>query len=193
MADYYKAIPYTLDFEGGLTEDAADSGGITNFGVCLEFAKDTGDMELFDKNDDGTIDRKDIKLLKKEDAEAAFKKYFWDKLDLDNIDSDKKAFVVFDCSMNSGIGNAVPMLQKALVNIGYNIDIDGKYGPQTKKAFNDAPEDDFCDEYLNVREKFFRMIVDRRPSQKVFLRGWLNRVNQIREIIKTYPEEQPQE
>lgn len=183
MANYQKIIPYTLDFEGGLTEDKNDSGGITNYGVCLMFAKDTRDLELFDKDKDGDIDRNDIKKLTPEDAKKAFKKYFWDKMQLDTIESDKKAFVIFDTAMNSGLGNAIPMTQKALVDLGEKITIDGKYGPKTRAALDSVDEDEFCDAFLNIREKFYHKIVAKRPSQKVFLRGWLNRINGIRKIL----------
>lgn len=188
MADYNKAIPITLEFEGGLSDDAADSGGITKYGVCIEFAKDTHDLKLFDKTGNGRITREDIKRLTIEDAKKAFKKYFWDKLSLDDCPSDKKALLLFDFSMNSGIGNAVPALQRTLNKMGSNLVIDGKYGPKTRAAFFAADEKEFCEKYLNTRENFFRRIVERRPSQRVFLRGWLNRVNSLRKIIKTYPD-----
>ena len=78
MADYKKCIPIILRAEGGLTEDKYDTGGITNYGVSLAFAKDTKDLELFDMDDNGIINREDIKKLTIEDATKAFKKYMWD-------------------------------------------------------------------------------------------------------------------
>ena len=79
MATYTYAIKYTLDFEGGLSDNPNDSGGITNHGVSLAFASSTGNRKLFDKDRDGDIDRNDIKLLTTEDAIEAFKIYFWDR------------------------------------------------------------------------------------------------------------------
>lgn len=75
MADYRKSIPVILKNEGGLTDDPYDAGGITNYGVCLRFAQDTGDLELFDVDHDGKITREDIKKLTIDDATEAFKKY----------------------------------------------------------------------------------------------------------------------
>lgn len=96
MADYSKSIPIILANEGGLTEDPEDKGGITNFGVCLMFAKDTKDVEIFDMDGDGDIDREDIIHLTKEAAEEGFKKYFWDKYKLDDEPSDKIALVILN-------------------------------------------------------------------------------------------------
>lgn len=186
MANYLKTVPYIMDFEGGLTDHPNDIGGITKYGVSLRFAKDTGDLELFDKDHDNDIDRNDIKLLSKEDAANAFKKYFWDKLKLDDISSEKKAFVVYDTAVNSGIGNAVPLMQRTLVKLGYHIDVDGKFGPKTFSAFQDADEDIFCEEFLELRTNFYYKIVERKPSQRVFIRGWLNRIKEIKNILKTY-------
>ena len=188
MAVYTNAIKYTLDFEGGLSDNPNDSGGITNHGVSLAFASSTGNRKLFDKDHDGDIDRNDIKLLTTEDAIEAFKIYFWDPIDLDDLDSEKKAFLVFDANVNHGLGNSIPMIQRTCNKLGYKLDIDGKYGPKTKCALEECDEYDFCNTFLDVRENFYYKIVERRSSQKVFLRGWLNRINQLRDIIKTYPD-----
>ena len=78
MADYKRCIPIIIEHEGGYCNDPADSGGPTKWGVCLTFAKDTGDLELIDKNGDKRITVDDIKKLTIEDASEIFKRYFWD-------------------------------------------------------------------------------------------------------------------
>ena len=183
MATYTHAIRYTLDFEGGLSDNPNDSGGITNHGVSLAFASSTRNRKLFDKDGDGDIDREDIKLLTKEDAIEAFKQYFWDPVELDDIESEDKALLVFDANVNHGLGNSIPMIQRTCNKLGYNLVIDGKFGPKTKLALDGCSEESFCREFLNVRENFYHRIVEHRPSQKVFLRGWMNRINQLRKIV----------
>jgi lysozyme family protein len=76
MADYKLCIPVILRAEGELSDDPADAGGITKWGVCLRFAKDTKNLELFDKDGDGDIDRNDIKKLTIEDATEASRSIF---------------------------------------------------------------------------------------------------------------------
>lgn len=49
----------------------------------------------------------------------------------------------------------------------------------------DAPVEEFCDAFLNVREDFFRAIVERNPSQRIFINGWLNRIKNIRRDMQS--------
>ena len=171
MADYKKCIPIILKAEGGLCEDKYDTGGITNWGVCLAFAKDTKDYKLFDKDNDGDIDRYDIIKLTIDDATEAFKKYFWDKFKLDNEVSNKKSLVIFDIAVNHGLANAGMMMQRALNKMGYDLVVDKKVGPKTLAALHSADPDEFCDKILEVRENFYYKIVQNRPNQKCFLKG----------------------
>ena len=180
MADYQLCIPIVLENEGGLVDNPNDRGGITNYGVSLRFAEGTGDMELFDVDHDGDIDREDIKKLSIEDATEGFKKYFWDKFDLDNESSDAVSLCIFDVAVNHGNKNAANMIQKALVEMGYNIAIDGKVGPRTLAALHSANEEKFIERLLDVRSRFYDRIVERNPSQIVFLKGWKNRIKHLR-------------
>ena len=171
MADYKRCIPVIIAAEGCYSEDAADTGGPTKWGVCLAFAKDTNNMRLFDKNLDGKITKSDIKMLTIEDASEIFKRYFWDKFKLDDEESNKKALVIFDISVNHGLANAGMMIQRALNKMGNNLVVDKKVGPKTLAALHAADPDEFCDQVLKVRENFYYKIVENRPSQKVFLKG----------------------
>ena len=156
------------------------------------------DLEIMDKNQNGKIDRNDIVNLEMEDAVKMFKKYFWDRfgskkvngrkvyISLDEIESDKKAMCVFDILVNSGHGNAARLSQRALAKLGYDITVDGAIGPITFKCIQDADEEDFCKMLLDLREAFYRKIVENRPNQKCFLKGWLNRNNQLKKIIANW-------
>lgn len=184
MANYEKAFPVILKFEGGLCDDPEDSGGITKYGVCLEFAKDTHDLKLFDKDGDGDIDRQDIKKLSVDDASRAFKKYFWDKYQLDDLDSNKMALVVFDSAVNHGRGNATAFIQKTLNKFGYHLMVDGLWGPKTRNALQTVDDpDEFCAQMISLRRKFYNTIVENRPKQKVFLKGWLNRLKSLQQVL----------
>ena len=186
MADYKRCIPIILKAEGGLTEDKYDTGGITNWGVSLAFAKDTKDLNLFDKDFDGDIDRYDIQKLTIEDATEAFKKYMWDKFNLDNEPSNKVALTIFDIAVNHGNANAGMMIQRALNRMGNNLVIDKKVGPKTLTALHAADPDEFCDEILKVRENFYYKIVENRPNQRCFLKGWLNRIKNLRKVLQDF-------
>lgn len=183
MADYYKCIPLSLKYEGGYCDIKEDAGGATNHGISLRFAKDTEDYELFDLDNDGEITKYDIKMITEEIATEAFKKYFWDRFELSDIESNKKAFVIFDCLINSGSKNAARITQRALVACGHDVDIDGKWGPITKRTVDICDEDCFVEEFLYERSEFFKRIVRNKPSQKIFLKGWLNRIRWNQEDV----------
>lgn len=187
MANYSSAVKVVLTHEGGYSDIPEDRGGATNFGICLKFAKDSKDYHLFDKDHDGDIDNDDIKLLTKEDAELAFKKYFWDKFQLDSLLSDKKALVVFDIAVNHGNYAAASMVQKTLVECDFDLVIDGLFGPNTFNALNSVNEQIFIMKLLDVRYRYYDKIVKKNPSQKVFINGWRNRIQSLRQILITYP------
>lgn len=185
MADYNTVIPLTLKYEGGWSNHPNDTGGATMYGVSLAFAQSTNDP-MFDLDHDGVITANDIKMLTKDIAIAGFKKYFWDKpYALDACPSDKKAFVVFDAAVNNGSGNATKFIQRACRALGTELTIDGAYGTKTQAAFMEAPVDDFCKKFMEYREAFFRQIAENRPSQRVFLKGWLNRVKNVLTDMET--------
>ena len=182
MANYEKVIPLTLMYEGGdkFTNIPEDKGGATKWGVSLLFIRDVDDL-MFDLDGNGRLDENDIRIMTEHIASLGFKKYFWDRpYGLDYLESDKKAFVVFDAAVNNGPGNATKFIQRAANVIGMNCDVDGKFGPKTAKCLKEAPTDEFIDAFLDIREAFFWNIINRNPSQRVFIKGWLNRIKNIR-------------
>lgn len=181
---YDKIIQFTLKYEGVLSDHPADRGGITKYGISLKAAQESQNY-LLDINDDGVIDSKDIRELDRETSIEFYKEEFWDvPYDLDLLESAKKQFVIFDCNVNHGSGNTTRLIQCALRAMGNTLSIDGKYGRITQSLLVDADEDRFFDTMLEKRENFYNAIVRKRPSQRVFLKGWLNRIRQMREDVK---------
>lgn len=182
MSDFTKCITKTLRYEGvssssdGYVDHPNDRGGATKYGISYAFVKDTGDIEFFDMNGDLKIDKRDIQLLTFEKAVEAYKKYFWDVFELDDIEENEKAFLVFDAAVNHGIKGAAKLVQRALNVCGCSLKVDGIYGPKTKKALQDCAVEDFIAAFQSKRTSLYQAIVANNPSQKVFLNGWLNRV-----------------
>ena len=67
MADVNKLLPFILKWEGGFVNDPADAGGATNKGVTIATWRNVG----YDKDGDGDIDVKDLKLLSVDDVREA--------------------------------------------------------------------------------------------------------------------------
>lgn len=190
MADFGKAHEFTAKWEGGISDHPADRGGYTAYGVSQEFLRDWH----------GTKEGKEFlarygfgekfsvaqmkKLLTRGVAMDIFKRYFWMNQELSSWPSQALATVYYDMSVNHGKGGACRMLQKAL-NLVNNakLVVDGKLGPLSKAA---AQKGGIGAAFylLFEREAYFRAIVERNQSQGVFLKGWLNRLEDLKRYIR---------
>jgi len=112
------AVQNTLNYEGGYTLDPKDPGGETNFGISKR-----------------SYPNLDIKNLTKDQAVLIYYNDFWKKIQGDAMPAGL-AFNVFDEAVNTGVGEAVQMLQKSL-----NVKPDGVIGPNTLHAMNNATND----------------------------------------------------
>ena len=94
---------------------------------------------------------------------------------------------LFCHGVNAGNSAAIKLLQKS-INSVYNVSIavDGKIGAQTLKYANGDKVKELINEFINRRISFYESIVNNNPSQKKFLKGWINRVNGTTETVKKY-------
>lgn len=163
---FRKAQSFVLKWEGGLCDDKDDAGGITKYGVSLRFLKSI--------QPDATRD--DIIVLTKEQASEIFYHNFWSKLRCDDIISDDIAFALYDTAVNVGIRQAVLFLQRAInANAMKSIEVDGKIGDETINATNSISAEYLLPTFLLMRMEFYKNLALKKPTQNVFLKGWLNR------------------
>ena len=100
----------------------------------------------------------------------------------------QKAFkpLFFDCAVNHGPRRAIKFVQSISNQAGYEprLSVDGAVGPNTLRGAIWAEAQMgpvFLQALLEERRNFYHLIVTNNPSQEVFLRGWLNRVNEFEE------------
>ena len=67
---------------------------------------------------------------------------------------------------------------------GANLVIDGKIGNKTLFALNNIDSEKFLEVYHRLQRNFYISIVRNKPTQQVFLKGWLNRVDRKEKFIK---------
>lgn len=192
MADNFStAHAFTAKWEGGLSDDAADSGGLTKFGVDLAMMQDIASTQAGRDTLDRMgiilpVTRNTIKNLTETQAASIYRWQAWEALKLDQIPL-RPAVVLYDAAVNSGPRQSVRFAQRgynACVAYGQPLDTDGIMGPATRKAMQQADTDKILMAMLDQREKFFNDLVRAKPSQEVFLRGWLNRVTDLRRYVR---------
>lgn len=166
MAEIKKLSPIVAKWEAGFVNDPKDKGGATNMGITIGTWRQIG----YDKDGDGDIDVIDIRLLDENDFSAVLKVY-WNKWQANRLINQSVANLLVDWVFTSGKwGIVIP--QRIL-----GLKQDGIVGNQTIMAINLVDQKKLFNSIFEARKKFFEDIVKNNPSQKRFLKGWLNRLN----------------
>lgn len=163
-----------LHHEGGFVNDPADRGGATNWGVTIntysKWLKRPATVE-------------EVRNMDKDVAIEIYKKNYYYNPRINTL-PDLVQPMVFDMSINHGPRNGNKMLQKTVNLAGFGpISADGVIGPGTRRALNkavDAMGSYFVNALVEERLKFYNRIVERRPNNKKFLRGWTKRANSFK-------------
>ena len=96
-----------------------------------------------------------VALLTADEASDIYAEKYWDAVGCDAVDF-PECTVVFDTAVNMGPGVARSLLQST----------------------------DTVQDYLDARKARYLAIIDRNPSQQKFLRGWLNRLNDLTKFVQ---------
>ena len=170
MDRFQKIFAYLLKVEGGYSNDKYDSGGKTKYGIIEIEARKYGYK--------GDMRDLDIPF-----ARSIYDKKYYRGNRLNEINDDRISLSICDWIVNSGSWGA-KKAQYALNLLGNNLTIDGKIGNKTIEALNNVNSDKFLEVYHDLQRKFYRSIVAAKPTQRVFLKGWLNRVDRKEKFLK---------
>ncbi|MFT5880188.1 MAG: lysozyme family protein [Moritella sp.] len=167
-------IQDVLNREGGFVDHPDDRGGPTKYGITQKtLSKYYGHAAT-------TIE---VKALSIEVAEEIYKRNYYYGPSIDSLVAAIQPFI-FDSAVNHGPRRAIKFVQSVCNQAGYGSALteDGAMGPNTRRAqewaFNEMGET-FLEALIEERKNFYLMIAHSRPSQKVFLKGWMNRVNEF--------------
>lgn len=188
MAKVELLAPYIRKWEGGFVNDPADRGGATNMGVTI------GTFEVYCHKKGyprPTVER--LKKLTPSEWTDILKTMYWDRWQADKIKSQKVANILVDWVWGSGVyGIKIP--QRIL-----GVAVDGIVGEKTLQALNAQDPDKLFQTIYEARRKFLLDITESsikryeakigrkateaellRHTNKRFLRGWYNRLEDIK-------------
>lgn len=167
MANLELLMPFILKWEGGFSNNPADRGGATNKGVTL-----TTFQQFY--GTDKTAN--DLRTMTESQWMYIFKTGYWDRWQADRIVSQSLANILVDWVWASG-SHGITRPQKIL-----GVKPDGIVGEKTLAALNARPPEPLFQQIKAARIAFVEGIVRSNPSQKIFLRGWKNRIYDLKYI-----------
>ena len=171
MNRFKKIFEYLLEVEGGYSNDKNDRGGKTKYGIIEREARGFGYK--------GHMRDMPIEM-----AEYIYNQKYYHGNRLDEIVSDKISLSICDWIVNSGTWGAKKAQQALNIIDGSDLATDGKIGNKTLFALNHVDADKFLQVYHDLQRRFYHSIVASRPTQRVFLRGWLNRIDRKEKFLK---------
>lgn len=173
MPSVNEMIGDILRREGGYVNHPADRGGPTNYGITQRTLS-------------GWLGRpasvEEVRTLDEATAREIYERNYLAGPRIDTL-PDRVVPFVFDGAVNHGPRRAVMLLQSVINQAGFGpVSEDGLIGPKTRTAVEKADaemQDWLLAALVEERRNFYRRIVAASPSQQVFLRGWLNRLNEF--------------
>ena len=175
-ADYRKYVPFVLRWEGGVSNNAADRGGLTYKGItyttynalCKIVLKKEPNREHF--------------LNLTDEEVGLFVKHYWDKSTNNNqIKSQKIAEAITSWFWGSGRLGLIWYQQMLNKEFNCKLVVNGIIDNASIAAINSIDADDLFRMSIKYRRERFYTIVNNNPSQRIFLNGWLNRLRDFAE------------
>jgi lysozyme family protein len=157
MKTFDEIIEKVLEHEGGYVNDPKDLGGETKYGITKRFYPELNIKEL-------TIEK----------AKQIYKDDYWDRNRVESLPQNLW-HIYFDMCVNMGKRTAVKVLQRAAVNRGRDIDVDGGLGPATIGALKGVE----IDRVRAYRVKFYVDLITSKPEQEKFFLGWFRRSTEV--------------
>lgn len=187
---FVKAHEFTARWEGGLSDHPADRGGLTAYGASIKFVQNiagtaSGRNFLQAIGVPLPVTKTVMRTLTPAQVTAMFRHEFWDALHLDDLPF-RHAALLYDAAVNTGRPQAVKFSQRgynSCVLHGVKLAVDGIIGPMTRKALQTTDTDKVVLAILDARRNFYEALADSKPSQRVFLNGWLNRCNGLERML----------
>jgi len=173
---FTEAMDYVLEVEGKkFTNDPADSGGPTKFGITLK---------TFEQYHKRRASVWEIETMTEAEARSMYFALFWAPLKCYKFVHMSMALCVFSSAVLYGQGTAALMAQKICINAGAKIKLDGILGDESYKYLNEIEPVEFLKAFHKLVLKRNDVIIERRPKDERFRKGWTNRADKLLSLIK---------
>lgn len=153
----------------GFANDPDDRGGATMCGVTL----DTLSAWRYRHGHNATAVA-NLRAITLAEWLSVLREGYWDKWRADEIASQSVAEILVDWVWASG-GYGIKIPQRML-----RVAADGVVGRRTLAAVNECDPRALFDEIKGARLQYCEDIVRRNPSQRKWLKGWTNRINDLK-------------
>jgi lysozyme family protein len=168
-ADFQRALAFVLKAEGGYTNHPSDRGGPTNKGILQR--------EYDQYRRDNGLPSADVRDILNAEVEDIYLHDYWLAGRCDRMPW-PVSLAHFDACVNVGVAQAAKFLQRIVGTRD-----DGVVGPLTLAALTSALEcaspGALAGRLARQRVPFYRHLAKRDPEQRVFLSGWLNRLEKL--------------
>lgn len=155
-----RAVAMLLGHEGGLVDDPADPGGLTNHGISLRAYPELGP--------------EGIRALSPEQAKEIYRRDWWLRYGWAGLPAPIGAKLL-DIGVNIGADAVQRALQRALRATGVAVAEDGVLGPATRSAATQAEPAVLLAALRSETAGHYRAIAALHLAQQRFLQGWLAR------------------
>lgn len=185
MADFKPAYKFAMQWEGGYSNDPDDRGGETYKGVArnahpnwegwhiIDDVKSTRKLKRNDLIKNSALDRLHYEYAKH---------IFWDEPGINKINNQAVANVIFDWFWGSGYIGLTGALKVANAMAKNKVK---KWGASAIDLINSIDPDVYLSNLFKVRKDFLLAVVKKKPTQQKFLKGWLNRLNDLAASVGT--------
>lgn len=157
--------------EGGYVDHPDDRGGPTKYGIT---------QKTLSRYKGYSVLTREVKNLTVEVAAEIYEQNYFLGPSIHKLPNEIQPFV-FDSAVNHGPRRALKFVQSVCNQAGYTpaLVVDGAMGPNTRRGAEwcqQQMEELFLQALCEERRNFYYLIVANNPSQKVFLKGWMNRL-----------------
>jgi lysozyme family protein len=163
-------IDHVIRREGGYVDHPQDRGGPTKFGIT---------QATLSRHLGRPVSAEEVRRLERGVAVEIYRREYYGKPRLEMLPERIQPFM-FDAAVNHGPGRAIRFVQQVCNDAGFGpVAVDGACGPLTGRvaaAAERAMGDWLLAALVEERRNFYYALVERDPAQRVFLKGWLNRL-----------------